>query len=277
LAQLGSLPQKKDLGDATQLRFGFGPDFMHAVAGTIRHIQKIEAEASGDMEAVKDKEKRWRNRILPRLEPYREVADLWTDTFFGHPLTEDEYLGKVRDILPQVVVQADTDSTERGEAAARYGKRPRRSYFPWELEFPAVFFDGDGTPKTNPGFDAVVSNPPYVSAIELNRALSEYEKPYWSGMFESACGAYDLYIIFLERCLTLTAPGKLCAMITPNKFMSIPYASGFREYFCRSAKLKRLLDLSCRRVFEEPSVYPVITVMEHSTPSTISTAWIPTR
>ena len=34
-------------------------------------------------------------------------------------------------------------------------------FFHWELEFPEVFRNPDGTPKENPGFDAVVGNPPW--------------------------------------------------------------------------------------------------------------------
>ena len=33
--------------------------------------------------------------------------------------------------------------------------------FSWELAFPDVFFEPDGTPKENPGFDAVLGNPPW--------------------------------------------------------------------------------------------------------------------
>ena len=35
------------------------------------------------------------------------------------------------------------------------------SFFHWDLEFPDIFYDIDGRRKKNPGFDAVVGNPPY--------------------------------------------------------------------------------------------------------------------
>jgi len=52
------------------------------------------------------------------------------------------------------------------EEALELGKQFRRvgeenSAFSWELAFPDVFFKPDGTPKENPGFDAVLGNPPW--------------------------------------------------------------------------------------------------------------------
>ena len=36
-----------------------------------------------------------------------------------------------------------------------------RRFFHWELEFPEVFFDADGTRRPGGGFDAVIGNPPW--------------------------------------------------------------------------------------------------------------------
>jgi len=53
-------------------------------------------------------------------------------------------------------------------------------------------------------------------------------------------------------------------LITPNKFLSAPYAVAFREHFCQSAKLLRLLNLSHVRVFNDPSVYPVVIIAQNA-------------
>jgi hypothetical protein len=91
-------------------------------------------------------------------------------------------------------------------------------------------------------------------------------KSFWKQFFESASGAYDLYILFFELGIKLTRKKGLLSLITPNKFLSAPYAVAFREYFCQTAKLLRLLNLSHIHVFEDPSVYPIITVIENSIP-----------
>src|SRR5208282_1585819 len=155
LDQLGSLPQKKGNGGAQQIHFTFGPDFKQAVAETIRQIHEIEGQASLDVATVKAKEKRWEIEILPRLAPYKMVANLWTNTLFDGPLSEEEYLAAARQIL--VVVEENAGRLEE-TAACHLISRP---YFHWELEFPEVFFNDDGTAKQNPGFDAVIGNPPW--------------------------------------------------------------------------------------------------------------------
>ena len=71
-----------------------------------------------------------------RLAPYKEVADLWTNTFFDGPLSEEEYLAAARTIL--AAAQAGADSLR--EAAARYHiTELDNPYFHWELEFPEAF------------------------------------------------------------------------------------------------------------------------------------------
>jgi len=264
LDQLGSLPQKKGRRDERQIRFTFGPDFKRVVAETIGQIREIEALASGNVAAVKAKEKRWEVEVLPRVAPYKKVSDLWTNTFFDGPLSEEEYLAAAKEIL--VVAQEGPDRLQ--ETVAHYHiKELDKPYFHWELEFPEVFFSEDGSHKENAGFDAVIGNPPYVNAIELNKTLSEFEKPYWAKQFNSAAGAYDLYILFLEQAIKLTRTGKLCSMITPNKFLSAPYAIAFRDYLCTKTKLVRLLNVSRVRVFDDPSIYPIVSVIENTAPT----------
>ncbi|MFA0742442.1 MAG: hypothetical protein DFNUSKGM_002565, partial [Candidatus Fervidibacter sacchari] len=46
-----------------------------------------------------------------------------------------------------------------GEQLRKVGEENRS--FSWELAFPDVFFEPDGTPKENAGFDAVLGNPPW--------------------------------------------------------------------------------------------------------------------
>ena len=46
-----------------------------------------------------------------------------------------------------------------GEFLRQVGEQNRA--FSWELAFPDVFFNPDGTPKENPGFDVVLGNPPW--------------------------------------------------------------------------------------------------------------------
>jgi hypothetical protein len=149
-----------------------------------------------------------------------------------------------------------------------------KRFFHWELEFPEVFYGRRaGTHNAverleTAGFDAVVGNPPYVNAIQLNKILSEFEKPYWSEIFTSARGAYDLYILFLEKSgRLLNGRGGRAGLITPNKYLAAPYAESLRGYLLEQATLIRLLDVSRVPVFEDPSVYPVVLIYRSNTGS----------
>jgi hypothetical protein len=87
LHELGGLPRD----DGRQVPFSFGPDFSRDVAEAIRAIATIEGEASIDLETLKRKESRWHDEVLPRLEPYKKVSDVWTATLAGLKVEEPTY------------------------------------------------------------------------------------------------------------------------------------------------------------------------------------------
>ena len=220
LDQLGHLPQKKGKGGAQQIHFTFGPDFKLAVADTIRQIHQIEGQASLDMATVKAKEKRWELEILPRLAPYKRVADLWTNIFFDGPLSEEEYLTAAK----QILVAAEAGADRLREAAARYGvKELDKPYFHWELEFPDVFLNDDGSPKAVPGFDAVVGNPPY-GAISDKRCV-----PFVQLSFLSFQGNLENYALFMDKCLGLSRMQGRSGLIVPVTWCRNPQFGKLRS------------------------------------------------
>jgi Eco57I restriction-modification methylase/TaqI-like C-terminal specificity domain len=131
--------------------------------------------------------------------------------------------------------------------------------FHWGLEFPEVFLAAS---VERAGFNAIIGNPPYINANELNKSLSAREKPYWKAHFASAAGAYDIYLLFMELAIRLSREQGYSAFITPNKFLAAPYASAFRTYYSHAAKILRLLDASNADVFTDPSVYPIVLVSQ---------------
>ena len=78
------------------------------------------------------------------------------------------------------------------DAAAQTAREQR--FFHWELAFPEIFFDADGQPKDEPGFDAVVGNPPYVRQESISPI-----KPYLEINYEDVFdGVADLYVYFIS-------------------------------------------------------------------------------
>src|SRR5262249_39390739 len=99
------------------------------------------------------------------LARWKEAADLWGACWCSDLLRR----------LPPAAYPALTDivlglpSALRDHHADAYLQEARsiaaaRRWFHWELEFPEVFFDADGSRRASPagpGFDAVIGNPPW--------------------------------------------------------------------------------------------------------------------
>lgn len=118
-------------------------------------------------------------------------------------------------------------------------------FFLWHTWFYDVFSQG--------GFDIVIGNPPYVSAV--NMARTELEKRIYKSVYPQASGAYDLYILFLLQGIKLS--NNTFCWIIPNKLHVADYARQTLEELTNNG-LYSSLDVSIFNVFKEASVYPVI-------------------
>ena len=100
--------------------------------------------------------------------------------------------------------------------------------FHWELEFPEVFFDADGSPTESPGFDAVIGNPPWDMlradiGSEDDRTQARTDTASAMRFFRNArCyrhqgdGHPNRYQLFLERMLQLTRRGGRIGVLLPS-------------------------------------------------------------
>ena len=95
----------------------------------------------------------------------------------------------------------------------------------WPLEFPEVFECGDS--KREPGFDAVIGNPPWdvirgdhgVGAardVWRRRAAAYVRFVRGSGLYRSGSGAHlNRYQLFVDRALSLTRPQGRIGLVVP--------------------------------------------------------------
>lgn len=128
-----------------------------------------------------------------------------------------------------------------------------KPYIAWQLDFASVF-------KEKKGFDIVIGNPPYVSAVS-NTGTEEEKKQreIIRRLFPELTGAYDLYVAFLLQSLQLSNDSGSYSFIIPNKLLVSDYAKK------SIAKLKanglyKVLSLSHINVFDTASVYPIIII-----------------
>lgn len=112
---------------------------------------------------------------------------------------------------------------------------------------------GDGAP-----FDVVLTNPPFLNSRRQTKQLDADVRRQHRMHFQSARGAYDLFVLFLERAWQLLAPGGRCGAIVPNKLAVLDYAEPCRRLLTEQAELMWIADASRTRLFTAAGVYPLL-------------------
>ena len=138
------------------------------------------------------------------------------------------------------------------ELEAAFGSNWRDKHpFNWEEQFPRIMERG--------GFDLIVGNPPYVRA----ERMAKDERAYWqkSGQFDVIYGRFDIFILFVERAISLLRNGGYLSFIVPYSVLNQNYAKKLRRYVLGTCCIEIIVDLSKCRVFEEASVATCILVL----------------
>lgn len=97
--------------------------------------------------------------------------------------------------------------------------RYRVNVFDWQTEFPEVF-RGD-----NPGFGAVIGNPPYGAAASPEQVL------YFRHHYASCSGSADSFALFMDKGSALLRAGGILGMIVQSAWVSAPSFRALRELF----------------------------------------------
>jgi len=125
-----------------------------------------------------------------------------------------------------------------------------RPFFPWRLYFAEVFHEKGG-------FDVVIANPPYVSAVVGSRNDKSFRKLYKK--IYNLTGSFDIYIPFLLKGIEISHKQGVFCWIIPNKFLVSQYAKDALD-FLKNHGLHTVVSVSQLNVFEEASVYPIIII-----------------
>jgi type I restriction-modification system DNA methylase subunit len=252
---------KKKKNEDTSLPSFIAEIFIDRLISKAKEFEEINDDL---LENIKRKEKVLEEfKQLPEYKKTKAIADVRTAAHFDN-VVEPTREKSSREVYFDLVYSLDYPSNWEPKTRTAWFKSAletaeSKKFFHWELEYPEVFFE-KGKVKNRPGFDVVVGNPPYVNALELARTEDPLERDFVRSKFVSAKGAFDLYIPFLELGQQITRPGGRSGLITPNKFLSAPYGKALREHLSNLATLERVLDASQANVFEDPSVYPIVTV-----------------
>jgi type I restriction enzyme M protein len=90
----------------------------------------------------------------------------------------------------------------------------------------------------------ILTNPPFAGAIKTATTLSQYDLTY-KGDAKKKKPAKEVVraILFLERCLTVLAPGGRMAIVLPQGLMNNINDAYVREYIDRSAQILAVIGL----------------------------------
>lgn len=208
--------------------------------------QELYAKNSDEVEEVREKGRIFDEKIYPALQSYRELLNLHTGVYFGNGLKEAQY-AQLGSTVNNPAAWAWLKAMGLDDLVAQHAGQ---HWFHWELEFPEVFAGKE------PGFDAVVGNPPYVR----HRRFVE-QKPFLQVAFNKVYhGLADLYIYFISQGIKNLASDGLLGFITANKWLRSDYAISLREHLPQQAVPIQLLDFGHSDIFAGTDTFPCILV-----------------
>ncbi len=132
----------------------------------------------------------------------------------------------------------------------------RINVFDWREAFPRVF-EGE-----NPGFDAVIGNPPYIR-IQTLKEFAPTEAEHYKRAYRAAGkGNYDIYVVFAERGLELLNRNGRLGYILPHKFFNAKYGQPVREMISSGKHLSGVVHFGDEQVFTGATTYTALMFLD---------------
>ncbi len=119
--------------------------------------------------------------------------------------------------------------------------------FDWEREFPAAMSAG--------GFDVVIGNPPYVR-IQNMKEWAPLEVEIYKQRYAAASkGNYDIYVVLVEKGLSLLNRQGMLGFILPHKFFNAKYGESLRALLSEGKHLAEIVHFGDQQVFAGATTY----------------------
>ncbi|MBE5231319.1 MAG: N-6 DNA methylase [Microcystis aeruginosa PMC 728.11] len=191
-----------------------------------------------------------------QAKPYKRLLDVFLSRFFGVK-TAIEFLQRYGGNISAINWDKLPPSDQRilDQAASLYKSK---RFFHWDLEFPEVFIDLDSASwKDNPGFDAVIGNPPYGSPFNNN------EITYFKECYHCISYRVESYVAFMEKTFNfLIELGGIVSLIVPDNWMYLDFTENLRIHFLKNGIIKNIVALP-RTVFKSATVDTTIYVIQN--------------
>ena len=225
----------------------------------LKKYGEFASHPDDDLACVKEKEHQYdalqKSELNMRIH---ELANVWVSTYFGVVPPPDEYADLQNEMHPGSFPDwsrwRDAEWFRRAQEVAG-----EKSFFHWELEFPDVFYE-KGAQKVNPGWDAVVGNPPYIRVHNLDDEIKNY---LWID-YSTYQAKSDILNCFIQRGVELVQDEGYFGYITSDTWRVLSSATPLRKFILDANSIKCITILP-DKVFEDASVKPVILITERQT------------
>jgi hypothetical protein len=128
--------------------------------------------------------------------------------------------------------------------------------FDWSVGFKDIMQAG--------GFDAVIGNPPYIRIQTLQESDPESVNYLNEHYAAAAKGNYDIYVVFVERALSLLNKNGRHGYILPHKFFNAQYGEALREYLASGKHVSGITHFGHQQVFEGATTYTCLLFTQKS-------------
>ncbi|OAQ52110.1 N-6 DNA methylase [Natrinema mahii] len=173
----------------------------------------------------------------PHRQRLEAVANVRTARAFGLECVPD-------DAVDRLTAALDDDGDERWDRLARtewFTAAQRAAaadgFLHWGLAFPEQFSEPSGRPLEDPGFDAVVGNPPWVATAgraDISASLESALRSYLADAFVTTENQFDLYVACYERAVRLSKDGRV-GFVVPDSILTREGNAPIREFLLTNA------------------------------------------
>ena len=252
LSNLPALKKSRRGTSQPQTEFTMRFPFEDKVATAIGHYLLIEKTGSRTADQIHAKEREL-DIAQTMLRYHKGVANLWTSVYFENNVPRSVYLQALNALRSN-----DTDTLESLLSYRRAQKiAAQKRFFHWEIEFPEVFRDRFGREKDNPGFDAVIGNPPYGANLD------ELDKQFVKISLPAVDNVADSFVVFTERGLLGLAHQGRMGLIVPSGWLTARKYRSLREWLYSACVIEYIVHLPYD-VFPDAYIDTIIFISQKS-------------
>ncbi|MEE8423918.1 MAG: N-6 DNA methylase, partial [Thermodesulfobacteriota bacterium] len=223
-------------------------------------IMRMAEEDIADIKAKEATYRQFESDLFRQV--FVQLANLHTSYWLGNKFTKEEYYTALEAFRQFTHDRSKWEAVKEEEYFKKAQKlAEEKRFFNWELAFPDIFY---GESEENPGFDAVIGNPPW-KRISATAVEKEYLKEVYKEIQEGEINFYTLFLYISQKLLQNDKP---TGQIVPNTWLINKFNTLLRKFILTSFELNEIFYL-CKNVFSDaPDTIPVIVNLHRRQPGT---------